>query len=567
MSALNRLGGWCESQPQARARDFSSDQGAEPQSYWSISRILQRRAGAKDPLSARSEFDTRLLVSCVTAGLAILASAACAPPAVEDAGSASEPGNAVLLPVQDDPTITFAVAFKVGSQNDPAGKEGLAALTGALIERGSTTDNSYQQILDRLYPLASSYTVRVDKEVTTLSGRTHRDNLEAFFALLQDAYLRPAFAEDDFERLKSDQLNYLEKTLRFASDEELGKAALTEFVFEGTPYRHPLAGTVAGLSAITQGDVKSFYRRHYTRDNAVVALGGGYGDDLPDRFAATLERLPAGTELATPAISPAAIAGRQVLLIDKPGADASISFGFPIEASRGERDFYALWLANSWLGEHRNSSSHLYQVIRETRGMNYGDYSYIEAFPGGGRRQMPPTGVTRRQQIFEVWIRTLPNDQALFALRAALRELQLLVDGGMSEEDFELTRSFLSKYGLHFAETTSQRLGYRLDDRFYDIDGDGHLARFSQMMQSLTRDEVNAAIKKHLRSDDLKIAIVTGDAEKLERAMIADAPSPMTYASEKPDDVLIEDQEIEDYPLRIAEDAVRVVSVDEIFGR
>ena len=496
--------------------------------------------------------------------LALLA--ACAPPADDDAGSAADqPGNAVLLPVPDDPTITFTVAFRVGSQDDPAGKEGLAALTGALIAGGSTTENTYQEILDKLYPLASTYNVRVDKEMTTLTGRTHADNLEAFFQLLQDAYLRPALAEDDFERLRSDQRNYLEKTLRFASDEELGKAALTEFIFEGTPYRHPLAGTLAGLSAITLDDVKAFYRDHYTREGAIVGLGGGYGDDLPDRFAATLEQLAAGTDDAAPPIQAPVIAGRQVLLIDKPGADASISFGFPLEVSRGERDFYALWLANSWLGEHRNSSSHLYQVIREARGMNYGDYSYIEAFPNGGRRQMPPTGVPRRQQIFEVWIRTLPNDQALFALRAALRELQLLVDNGMSEEEFELTRSFLSKYHLHFAKTTSQRLGYRLDDRFYEIDGDGHLARFGQMMASLTRDEVNAAIKKYLQYEDLKIAIVTGDAEQLKAAMIADAPSPMTYASDKPEEILIEDLEIEDYPLRIAEDAVRVVPVDEIF--
>ncbi len=50
-----------ESQPQARARDSSSDQGAEPQSYWSISRILQRRDGGKDPLSARSDFCHGLL--------------------------------------------------------------------------------------------------------------------------------------------------------------------------------------------------------------------------------------------------------------------------------------------------------------------------------------------------------------------------------------------------------------------------------------------------------------------------------------------------------------------------
>ncbi len=57
------LGDWCESQPQARARDFLPDQGAKPQTYWSISRISQRRDGGKDLLAARPEFHTRLLAT------------------------------------------------------------------------------------------------------------------------------------------------------------------------------------------------------------------------------------------------------------------------------------------------------------------------------------------------------------------------------------------------------------------------------------------------------------------------------------------------------------------------
>ena len=85
-------------------------------------------------------------------------------------------------------------------------------------------------------------------------------------------------------------------------------------------------------------------------------------------------------------------------------------------------------------------------------------------------------------------------------------------------------------------------------------------------MRSLTRDEVNAAIKTHLRYDDLKIAIVTGEAEALKAAIVTDAPSPITYASEKPAEVLAEDKEIESYPLGVAEDAVSIVSVDQIFG-
>src|SRR5690606_27659483 len=192
----------------------------------------------------------------------------------------------------------------------------------------------------------------------------------------------------------------------------------------------------------------------------VVGIGGGYDRATADAFRAAVAALPEGTPTPPPEIDPPPLEGREVLLVAKPGADASLSLGFPLGVRRGERDFYALWIANSWFGEHRNQASHLFQVIRELRGLNYGDYSYIEAFPDGGDYQMPPTNVPRRHQLFEIWLRTLPNEQAPFALRAALRELERLVETGMSREDFELTRSFLKKYAVHFAETTEERLGY-----------------------------------------------------------------------------------------------------------
>ena len=164
------------------------------------------------------------------------------------AAAAQERGmtSAVLLPVPDDPTVTFSVWFKVGSQNDPPGKEGLAYLTGQMLSEASTKNNRYEDILKKLYPLASGYGVRVDKEMSTLGGRTHRDNIDKYFELFTDAFLRPAFKPEDFERLKSDQLNYLKNTLRYASDEELAKAALHGFVFEGTPYQHPPPGRSPG---------------------------------------------------------------------------------------------------------------------------------------------------------------------------------------------------------------------------------------------------------------------------------------------------------------------------------
>jgi zinc protease len=471
----------------------------------------------------------------------------------------------VTLAVPDDPTVTFKVWFAVGSQDDPPGKEGLAALTGAMLAEGSTRNHRYETILEKLYPLASSYSVRVDREMTVLTGRTHRDNVDAFYSLFADAWLRPAFIEGEFERLRTDAVNHLRTSLRYASDEELAKAALHAFVFEGGRWAHPPEGTVRALEAITPADVRAFWREHYTPARAVVAIGGGYQPAHRDRLVASLSELPAGGGAAAAAPPPAVapIAGRDVLLVAKPGADASISFGMPIDVHRGERDFYALWIANSWLGEHRSSSGRLFRLIREERGLNYGNYSYIEHFPEGGRRQFPPPHVGRRQQLFEVWIRTLPNAHAPFALRAALRELERLVADGMSQEQFELTRSFLSKYVLHYAPTTAERLGYAVDDRFYGIEGEGHLARFREMMASLTVDDVNQALARHLHPARLKIAIVTGAADELGRVLLEGTPSPIEYPTGKPEAVLAEDPIIARHPLGVR--SVRVVPVEQAF--
>lgn len=471
----------------------------------------------------------------------------------------------VLLPVPSDPNVSFALWFRAGSQSDPKGKEGLAALTALLVSEGSTHTRSYDEILKALFPLAAQYGIRADKEMAVLSGTVYRDEVERFYPLLLDAALHPAFRDADFERLKSRALNELEKTLRYSSDEELGKAALYGRVFRGTTYEHLPIGTVAGLRSITLDDVRRFHAEHYTRDNVVIGLGGAFEPGLVDRLVADIARLPAGRPEIPPPPSPEPIQGRKVVIVEKPGASTAISFGYPTDIHRGSREFYALWIANSWLGEHRNSASHLYQVIREARGINYGDYSYIEAFPEGGMRNMPPTGVARRQQLFEVWIRPVPHERAVFTLRAALREVERLSRVGLNEEEFKAHREFLKKYIAQFATSTRERLGYAIDDRFYGIE-EGHLKRFRRLIDDITLDEVNAAIRRHIRADDLVIALVTADGEGMKEALVSDAPSPIDYGdTEKSDEILAEDEKIERYPLRIRAEDVTIIPVDEMF--
>ncbi len=471
----------------------------------------------------------------------------------------------VQLPVTSDPTISFRIWFKVGSQNDPTGKEGLAAITASLLTNGSTQQNSYDQILEKLYPMAAGYNASVDKEMTVVTGRVHKDNLDKYIELFTQAILSPAFKQEDFERIKSNTINYLDKTLRYANDEAFGKEALYQFVFQGTPYRHPEAGLIESVKAITLENVKNFYNAYYTKQNVVIGIGGGFDKSLVNRLKKDLTKLPSGVSQQVEKPDSEPIDGLNVILVEKDTRSTAISFGFPIDVHRGEDDFYALWIANSWFGEHRNSSSHLYQVIRETRGMNYGDYSYIECFPNGWARSFPAPNAARRQQIFEVWIRPVQNEAVHFALRAAILELQKLVDNGMTQEDFDLTKKFLKKYYLHYAPTTMMRLGYKLDDQFYSIED--HLKKLPEMLDKLTLENVNDAIKKHLQYKNIKIAMITKDAEALKESLVNDMPSPMIYQAPKPDEVLEEDKEIEKYPLKVIADKVKIFKVDEMVVR
>ena len=487
-------------------------------------------------------------------------------PAVMTGGEALDTRTFVLLPVKNDPTVSFRIWFKVGSQNDPQGKEGLAQVTGMMLADGSTKKNSYAAIIERLYPLAAGYMASVGTEMTVINGRVHNDNLAAYYPLFMDAILAPAFLQEDLDRIKSQALNTLETTLRYASDEELGKAVLYNDVFAGTPYGHIVAGTVEGVRSITLEEVRNFYAKYYTRENVVPGIGGGYGPELPARIAADLGGLPSGAPAAVPAPEPRPIAGMHVTIVDKDAPATAISMGFPMHLLRGTREWYALAIANSWLGEHRNQSSHLYQVIRERRGLNYGDYSYIENFPRGGSLQMPPQNASRRMQLFEMWVRPVPIETGQFALRAALREFKHLVDTGMTEGDFTLTRRFLRNYVLHYAPTTMGRLGYALDDRFYGIAG-SHLELFRKMMGDITLEEVNAAIRKHWQYGNMQIAVITRNGEAFQQALVNGTPSPITYKNAKPEPVLREDKEIEVFPVPVKKENVRVVKVTGVLEK
>ena len=518
--------------------------------------------------AARRYFtDNRLVVTTLSkdpmpAAVQTLPTLAAVAPPGAPAGKSDLP---IVLQKTVLPQTNFKLLFAVGSAHDPAGKEGLAALSAAMVAEAGSREMRIDEIQRALFPMAGSFTAQVDKEMTTFTGSIHRDNWKAFLDIVLPQLLEPGLREDDFRRLKDAQLNALKEDLRSNNEEELGKERLQTNLFAGTPYGHPAVGTVAGLEAITLDDVRKFISSAYSRANLTLGAAG----DLPEEMLARLEqeaaKLPAGKKSDVTRVAARTPSGLEVEIIEKETRATAISFGHPIEVTRSHPDFAALSVARAWLGEHRSSVSHLYKRIREVRGMNYGDYAYIEAFPRGMFQFFPDPNIARRAQIFEVWIRPVVPDNAQMALRIAVNELDNLIQNGLSQEDFERTRDYLMKNVYVMTATQNQQLGYALDSRWYGIgEFTSHLR---DRLAKLTRDDVNRAIRKHLSSKNLSAVIITKDAKGLRDKLVADGFSPISYDAEKPADLLAEDKVIGARKLGIAAAKVRITPIDEVFAK
>ena len=86
-------------------------------------------------------------------------------------------------------------------------------LTASMLARGGSRAMSYDRIVQEMYPMATSVNAQVDKEMTVISGTTHVENLDRYYALLKDMLLDPGFRPEDFARLRAVAVNFLKVSL------------------------------------------------------------------------------------------------------------------------------------------------------------------------------------------------------------------------------------------------------------------------------------------------------------------------------------------------------------------
>lgn len=276
------------------------------------------------------------------------------------------------------PLVTASVSVAGGATRNPKGRGGLAGLTATLLTRG-TTSRSASAIARDMEALGGSIQSGTDSDGAQASLTVMSGEIDPALAILADVVRNPAFAPDEIERARAQDVDALAIDLKDPS--ALAGRTAMRAAFGATSYGN--ISTLESLHAITRDDILRAYREAWRPEQATLVLVGDIGADQARALAEKLfGSWKAEGAAPAPVAPPADFPAPRVVVVDLPGAgQAGVVVARP-GIARADKLFYPAQLANATLGV--GFSSRLNQEIRIKRGLAYGAGSALDARKDSG---------------------------------------------------------------------------------------------------------------------------------------------------------------------------------------
>jgi len=401
------------------------------------------------------------------------------------------------------PLVEFRLIIKAGSTSDPAGKEGAAALTARLLKRG-TTNRAAVQFAEEVEFVGGDIDVQSGVETTAITGEFASRDLEVGLSLLADLAQNPAFTDAEFDKQK--RLHLADILSMEDEPSAVADRAFQGWVFGGHPYGRPQDGTSRSVGTLTKADVTAFYEGRYAPNNAILAIVGDVSAQQAAQRAAhyfDAWKKHGVAEVKLPEAVP--VAGRKVLLVDKPDATQSqIRFG-NLGLKRNDPDYVPLLVGNAVLGG--GFTSWLVDEVRVKRGLTYSIRSRLEA-----RRATGTLSVSTFSK----------NATVLDTIKVSLEQLARLRDAAIPAEDLDKARNYLAGLYPLRLETPDALAAEILNVEFYGLGAD-EINMYQKRVRGAGAEAVKRAALRSVPSRDLAIVVV-GPAAELKKSLATLGP-------------------------------------------
>jgi zinc protease len=391
------------------------------------------------------------------------------------------------------PLVDLEVALPVGTLDDPEGREGLAQLTGHLMQRGPR-GLSQRQFEDRLARLGARLSVEVSMRSTRVRATVLRRHLEPLLELLAAVVWRPALRTSDFAKLQRQAQATL--TARQDDDETLGAVQFRKSLFGVHPYGRPLSGDAESLRRMNIEQVRDFYARNAAEVAFVAGIAGDVTDGEARRLLASHFPPLRRVERKSSKVPVSRIRrGRHVVIIDKPERTQTQLFIGTLGARTRDPHLFPLICANTAFGG--TFSGPLMQEVRAARGWSYGAYS----------RLLHST----QRDAWYMW--TAPASE--YAADCAALQVDLLerwVEDGISKAELSFAQRYLINSHCFDRDTPSKRLEARIDIELLGIPR-SYVEDYDELVAGVTHQQANQATQARISSRDLVVVAVATASE------------------------------------------------------
>jgi zinc protease len=411
--------------------------------------------------------------------------------------------NGLVVIVQENhsnPTVAIAGNVKAGSVFDPEGKNGVAALTANMLDRGTSKRTSLE-IANQLEFVAAQLDTSADVESALFEGKSLKKDFELLVDILSDELRNASFPADQFEKARAERLSNLQQS-KESPKSRASRAFFNSVYPVGHPYhRLTVEQAQEALNRITRDDVADFHAKYYRPDTMIIVISGDVdpkqATELVKKYFGDWKTSGPKPVVDIPTIEPPKQGGRIVIpMMDK--AEVDVVYGFPLGMKRSNLDYYAFRIANQILGGAGALTSILGEDIRERSGLVYNVVSSFDAGLGAGP-----------------WFASLGSssknaDQAIDLLE---KDVKQFAAKGATQAQFKRAQEFVVGVFPIALETNSGVASMLRSVEFYDL-GIDFLQRYAGIYRSVTLDQVNAAAKKYIKPESATLVIAGPYEEK-----------------------------------------------------
>jgi zinc protease len=285
----------------------------------------------------------------------------------------------VLVENHEVPLVYGRIAWLSGGWMDPAGQEGLAAVTLDMMDEGAAGKDA-AALARTLQSLGAGLSTSAGDDGASLAFSALRRNLGATLDVVADVLFRPDFPQADWELMKKRRVAAL---ARARKDPDAIAAKVYDRVLFGDDYRGRYPGE-SSYGTITPEGMRAWWKQHLVPEAAVLLVGGDttMSELLPLLEARLGAWKPAGTTPARPQVAAKPLV-RAIHFVDRPEAAQSIVRVGGYVARPSDAHWFPLTLANMAVGGQ--FTARLNMNLREDKGWTYGANSGIQFDHAGGR--------------------------------------------------------------------------------------------------------------------------------------------------------------------------------------